>query len=140
MGARTKARKRALDVLFSADIRGQLLPDALREAAVRAAAEPSRESSWQYARDLIDGVICHLDEINRHIENHATGWRLDRMPAVDRALLRIATWEIIYNPEVDAAVAISEASGLASELSTEDSAAFVSGVLNAMVRSRNEPA
>ncbi|MEV7620775.1 transcription antitermination factor NusB [Microbacterium sp. NPDC089987] len=135
MSARTKARKRALDILFSADVRGEELSVVLAAAAKRAASEPSREASWLYARDIVDGIIDNRDEIDEHITTHSNDWKLDRMPAVDRALLRIGTWEIVYNDEVPTAVAIDEAVELAKELSTEDSGAFVHGVLARIARS-----
>ncbi|MFM6974729.1 MAG: transcription antitermination factor NusB, partial [Agromyces sp.] len=100
MSARTKARKRALHVLYSADVRGQSLDVALADAARLAAAEPQRAASWAYARDIVDGVIAHSGEIDELIIAHAHGWTLQRMPAVDRALLRLASWEICFNDEV----------------------------------------
>ncbi|MEJ1087513.1 transcription antitermination factor NusB [Microbacterium sp. Mu-80] len=134
MSARTKARKRALDILFSSDIRGEELGVVLAAAAQRAASEPAREASWLYARDIVDGIIDNRDEIDEHITTHSRDWKLERMPAVDRALLRIGTWEIVYNDEVPTAVAIDEAVELAKELSTEDSGAFVHGVLARIAR------
>ncbi|GGF31030.1 hypothetical protein GCM10010922_02560 [Microbacterium sorbitolivorans] len=135
MSARTKARKRALNVLFSADVRGDELAVALQAEAGRAASEPERQASWLYARDIVDGVIDHADEIDEQIESHSRDWRLERMPAVDRALLRMATWELLFNEEVPAAVAIDEAVELAKELSTEESGSFVHGVLARIARS-----
>jgi len=129
LSARTKARKRALDILFSADVRGEEVSVVLAAAAKRAANEPSREASWLYARDIVDGIIDHRDEIDEQITTHSRDWKIERMPAVDRALLRIGTWEILFNEEVPTAVAIDEAVELAKELSTEDSGAFVHGVL-----------
>jgi N utilization substance protein B len=135
LSARTKARKRALDILFSADVRGEELSVVPAAAAKRAASEPAREASWLYARDIVDGIIDNRDEIDEHISTHSNDWKLERMPAVDRALLRIGTWEIVYNDEVPTAVAIDEAVELAKELSTEDSGAFVHGVLARIARS-----
>lgn len=135
MSARTKARKRALDILFSADVRGEELSVVLAAAAKRAVSEPAREASWLYARDIVDGILDHRDEIDEHITTHSRDWKLERMPAVDRAILRIGTWEIAYNDEVPTAVAIDEAVELAKELSTEDSGAFVHGVLARIARS-----
>ncbi len=132
MSARSKARKRALDLLYSADVRGQSLGLALADAAERAASEPERAASWAYARDILDGVIEHQSAIDAAIVRHAHGWTLERMPAVDRAIVRMGTWEIRYNDEVDSAVAISEAVELAKEFSTDDSARFVNGVLDAI--------
>ncbi len=134
MSARTKARKRALDILFSADVRGDDVQVALAAEAQRAASEPAREASWLYAREIVDGIIDHRDEIDEHITTHSRDWKLDRMPAVDRALLRIATWEILCNDEVDVAVAIDEAVSLAGDLSTDDSPSFINGVLGTVAR------
>ena len=129
MGARTKARKRALDVLFSADVRQISLTEALETEAARAASEPARSASWLYAREIVDGVIDHNEEIDETIATYARGWTLERMPAVDRALLRIAVWEILFNPDVPAAVAVDEAVEAAKILSTDESASFVNGIL-----------
>src|SRR5690606_38891515 len=134
LSARTKARKRALNVLFSADVRGDNLAVALQEEAKRAVSEPERQASWLYAREIVDGVIDHRDEIDEQIATHSRDWRIERMPTVDRALLRLATWEILFNDEVPAAVAIDEAVELAKELSTEESGAFVHGVLARVAR------
>ena len=134
MGARTKARKRALDILFSADVRGDDLAVTLAAEAKRAASEPAREASWLYAREIVDGIIDSRDEIDEQIVTHARDWKLERMPAVDRAILRIAVWELQFNDEVPAAVAIDEAVELAKEFSTDDSGAFVHGVLGRIGR------
>jgi N utilization substance protein B len=135
MSARTKARKRALDILFQSDVRGDDLATTLAVEARRAANEPSRESSWLYAREIVDGVIDNADEIDEQITTFAKDWSLARMPAVDRAILRIAVWEVLYNPDVPTAVAIDEAVELAKEFSTDDSGAFVHGVLARIARS-----
>ncbi|MBN9211052.1 MAG: transcription antitermination factor NusB [Microbacterium sp. 71-36] len=135
MSARSKARKRALDILFQADVRGEELPVMLAVEAKRAASEPDRQASWLYARDIVDGVIDNRDAIDEQITTFAKDWSLQRMPAVDRALLRIGTWEILYNDEVPTAVAIDEAVELAKEFSTDDSGSFVHGVLARIARS-----
>jgi N utilization substance protein B len=134
VSARTKARKRALDILFSADVRGDEVAVALASEAKRAASEPAREASWLYAREVVDGIIDHGDEIDEQITTHSRDWKLERMPAVDRALLRIGVWEILFNSEVPTAVAIDEAVELAKEFSTDDSGAFVHGVLARVAR------
>ena len=134
MSARTKARKRALDILFSSDVRGDEIALTLAAEAKRAASEPAREASWLYAREIIDGIIDHRDDIDDIIVTHSRDWKLDRMPTVDRALLRIGAWEILYNDEVPTAVAIDEAVELAKEFSTDDSGAFVHGVLARVAR------
>ncbi|KQR25309.1 MULTISPECIES: transcription antitermination factor NusB [Microbacterium] len=135
MSARTKARKRALDILFQADVRGEELAIMLATEAKRASSEPERQASWLYARDIVDGVIDNRDAIDEQITTFSKDWSLQRMPAVDRALLRIAAWEILYNDEVPTAVAIDEAVELAKEFSTDDSGSFVHGVLARIARS-----
>jgi len=132
VSARTKARKRALDMLYSADMRQVPVEQVLATEAERAASEPERQGSWLYAREIIDGIVDHRVEIDELIETHARGWTLERMPAVDRALLRIGVWEIVHNDEVPDAVAISEAVEAATVLSTDDSAGFVNGLLAAV--------
>ncbi|WP_427868786.1 transcription antitermination factor NusB [Leucobacter luti] len=129
MSARTKARKRALDMLFQADVRQESIITVVQAEAKRAAGEPDRAASWLYAREIVDGVTDHRDEIDELLMSYAQGWSLERMPNVDRALLRLAAWEILFNDEVPAAVAIDEAVELAKEYSTEDSGRFVNGVL-----------
>lgn len=137
MSARTKARKRALDVLFSADVRDISISEALEAEAERAVNEPDRAASWLYAREILDGVIDHSVEIDETIETYARGWSLERMPAVDRAIVRIAVWEILYNPEVPSAVAVDEAVEAAKSLSTEESAGFVNGLLATIASTAN---
>ena len=132
MSARTKSRKRALDILYGADLRGIALHVLLDEEAGRAA--PQRESSWSYARQIVEGVEDHQSEIDAAIVAHAQGWTLERMPALDRAIARLGAWEILYNDEVPDGVAISEAVESAQLLSTEESAGFVNGLLGAIAR------
>jgi N utilization substance protein B len=124
MGSRHKARKRALDILFEADQRGQSIDTVLADQATRgdAAANP-------YTATLVAGVIDHRAEIDALIEANAIDWTLDRMPAVDRSLLRLATFELRWGVDIAPAIAIDEAVELAKELSTDDSPTFVNGVL-----------
>jgi N utilization substance protein B len=117
-------------MLFAADVRGVQVSEIVAAEALRAASEPDRESSWLYARDIVDGVVENLDDIDEAISSNARGWTLERMPAVDRAILRCAAWEILYNPEIPAGVATSEAVALAGELSTDESSGFVNGLLS----------
>ncbi|WP_336707251.1 transcription antitermination factor NusB [Oerskovia sp. USHLN155] len=126
MGARTKARKRALDVLFEAEQR-QLDPQTL--LADRVVDSGTQTPLPQYSVDLVEGVLAHRERIDELLETYSHGWTLDRMPAVDRALLRVGSWEILYNDDVPDAVAIDEAVDLARELSTDDSPSFVNGLL-----------
>jgi N utilization substance protein B len=129
VSARTKARKRAIDILYAADIRQTTIPQSLAMEAERAANEPARMVSWLYARDIVDGVVENRDEIDELIETYSQGWTLSRMPTIDRAILRIGIWEILYNDAVPHAVAIDEAVEAAKVLSTDDSAGFVNGLL-----------
>lgn len=129
MSARRKARKRALDILFEADLRGTDAAALLSER--RAEAGPPVPA---YAQHLVEGVLAHQDEIDGLISAHAHGWTLPRLPGVDRALLRIAIYELCYLPDVPDAVAIDEAVELAKSLSTDESAGFLNGVLGAIAR------
>lgn len=129
MSARTKARKRALDILYAADVRQTTIPESLAREAERAVSEPDRMASWLYARELVDGVVDNQIEIDELIETYSQGWTLARMPTIDRAILRIGIWEILYNDAVPVAVAIDEAVESAKVLSTDDSAGFVNGLL-----------
>lgn len=124
MSARGKARKRALDLLFEADQRG-LDPVQL---TVERGADPERPMN-EYTLELVRGVADRRVRIDELLATYAHGWTVERMPAVDRAVLRIATWELLYNDEVPDPVAIDEAVQLARMLSTDDSPAFVNGLL-----------
>jgi N utilization substance protein B len=116
-----------MDLLFEADQR-QLDPLALLAQRI---VNPLVEAAVpQYAADIVEGVSAHRDRIDELLETYSQGWTIDRMPAVDRELLRIGAWEIIYNADVPQAVAIDEAADLAAQLSTDDSPAFVTGLLN----------
>lgn len=116
-------------MLYQADLRGESLAAIVNAEAKRAASEPDRAASWLYAREIVDGVSDHQDEIDELIMSYAQGWTLERMPHIDRALLRMASWEIVFNSEVPTPVAIDEAVELAKEYSTDDSGRFVNGVL-----------
>ena|SRR3984957_3981054 len=124
MAARSKARKRALDVLFEAELRGEPVLELLAERS--AAADPPVSD---YAAELVRGVQAHAGQIASLLAAHAHGWTLDRMPAVDRNILRIGTYELLWNDGVPDPVAISEAVTLAGQLSTDESSAFVNGLL-----------
>ncbi len=124
MGARSKARKRALDVLFEADQRGLDAVAVLAER-LRRADPPVPE----YAVEIVEGVTAHRERIDELLGTYAQGWTVDRMPGVDRALLRLSAWELLYNDGVPDAVAIDEAVELARSLSTDESPAFVNGLL-----------
>jgi transcription antitermination protein NusB len=130
-GARSKARKRALDILFAADLRGESAVDALDRAVAEGAAPNN-----PYTAVLIRGVVERQERIDEVLTEFAQGWTLDRMPAVDRNVLRIGVLEILFTEDVPDAVAVSEAMALVTELSTDESPAFVNGVLGAIQRSK----
>ena len=127
MPARRKARKRALDVLYEADLRDQPPVEVLAGYVQRI--EQPRPEHLGYAVGLVEGVAEHLDRIDELIASYAEGWTLERMPVVDRNLARIAVYELLYVDEIDDAVAISEAVELARQMSTDDSPRFLNGVL-----------
>lgn len=125
MNSRTKARLRALEVLFEADQRNEDYIEVLRRRRLYTVAQISA-----YSEEIIRGVRDHDERIREFVETYARDWSFERMPAVDRAVLRIGTWELLYNDEVPDAVAISEAVGLARVLSTNESPKFVNGLLD----------
>ncbi|WP_198348202.1 transcription antitermination factor NusB [Plantactinospora sp. KBS50] len=127
MPARRKARKRALEVLYEADLRGQP-PIEVLAGYVERIAQP-RPDHLGYAVRLVEGAAQHLDRIDEIIASYAEGWTLDRMPVVDRNLARIAVYELLYVDEIDDAVAITEAVELAKQMSTDDSPRFLNGML-----------
>lgn len=129
MAARSKARKRALDVLFAADLRGESALEAL-EGAIAEGDGPAND----YTETLVRGVVAHQERIDALLAEHAQGWTLERMPGVDRNVLRLGVYEILYVDDVPDAVAVSEAVALARDLSTDESPTFVNGVLGAVVR------
>jgi N utilization substance protein B len=133
MAARTTARKRALDVLYAADMRGQD-PLAELETAIEAGEGPTNP----YTVTLVRGVVDHRTRIDEVLSSYSERWTLDRMPAVDRSALRIGAYELLYSTEVPHAVAVAEAVALVRNLSTDDSPAFVNGVLGSMMRDRDD--
>ena len=130
MGARSKARKRAVDVLFEADQRG-VEPVTLLAQRI---AEPGTEAALpQYAVEIVEGVVARLARIDEVLASHSHGWTIERMPAVDRAVLRVGTWEVLFNDDVPDAVAVNEAVDLVRALSTDESPTFVNGLLGRIV-------
>ncbi|MBV1850397.1 transcription antitermination factor NusB [Catellatospora tritici] len=127
MPARRKARKRALDVLYEADLRDLPIPRVL--SAYLERMESPRPEHLPYAVSLVEGVDRNLDHIDETIATFAEGWTIDRMPVVDRNLARISVYELLYVDEIDDPVAITEAVELAKELSTDDSPRFLNGLL-----------
>ena len=129
MSARTKARKRALDILFESDLRGTDPAEVL--VARRDQADPPVGA---YSAELIAGVQANRARIDELIATYSQGWDLDRMPPVDRNLLRLGIYELLWSEEVPTAVAIDEAVELARTLSTDESPSFVNGVLGRIAK------
>lgn len=125
MRARTRARKRALDVLFESEARGEDPTDVL----ARRQEHPDEPPVSDYAAMLVTGVTEHRERIDQILTEHSEGWSVPRMPAVDRAVLRIGLFELLWVQEIDDPVAITEAVELARVLSTDDSPRFVNGLL-----------
>jgi transcription antitermination protein NusB len=125
MGARSKARKRAVDVLYAAALR-DADPVTLLAERTEEAEHPSPND---YAVTLVEGVVAHRERIDELLTEHAEGWTLDRMPFVDLAVLRLGVYELLWASDVPDPVAIDEAVQLAQSLSTDDSPRFVNGVL-----------
>ena len=124
MPARSRARKRALDVLFEADQRGA---DAVATLAERlAVGDPPVP---EYAVELVEGVSAHRERIDELLSTYATGWTLERMPPVDRTVLRLGVYELLWCDDVPDGVVIAEAVALADALSTDESSRFVNGLL-----------
>ena len=127
LGSRTKARRRALDVLFEAEQRGV---DAATLLAERV-ADPGTHTSPlpSYSVEMVEGVLDHAARIDELLTTYAQGWTLARMPAVDRCVLRLGTWELLWNDDVPDAVAVDEAVAMVRDLSTDTSPTFVNGLL-----------
>ena len=128
MSARSKARKRALDVLFESE---QRTAPPLETLAGRIAASDPPVS--EYTVDLVEGVVANQSRIDELLSTYSRDWSLDRMPAVDRAVLRLATFELLWRDDVPDAVVIDEAVTLARSLSTEESPSFVNGLLGRLL-------
>jgi N utilization substance protein B len=126
VSARTKARKRAVDLLFEAEQRGVNARDLLAERLAKPVTEAPLN---QYTADLVEGVVAHWTDINELLATYSQGWTVERMPSVDRAILRLGAFEVLYSQEVPEGVAIAEAVELARTLSTDESPKFVNGLL-----------
>jgi N utilization substance protein B len=135
LSARTKARKRAVDALYAAELRDGMATELLEETKQQVEDRQNQDEIFSFASELVIGVLSNQLEIDETISSMAQNWTLDRMPAVDRAILRLAVYEINF-AELEPAIAISEAVSLANELSTDESGAFVNGVLSAVVATR----
>jgi len=126
VSARSKARKRALDILFEAEQRGINAETLLEQRIEKPVTEHALN---EYSVEIVRGVVDKWIPINELLASYSQGWTIERMPAVDRAILRIGAWEVVYSEAVPDGVAISEAVALATSLSTDDSPTFVNGLL-----------
>ena len=132
MAARSKARKRALDILFASELRSED-PVVALDRAIEAGEGPTND----YTSTLVRGVAEHLPRIDEVLTTYSKGWTLARMPVVDRNVLRIGVYELLWgDADVPENVAVSEALHLVQDLSTDDSPAFVNGVLGSIMRDR----
>lgn len=131
--SRHDARRRALEILYEADLKDRPL------AMILAEHLEGEDLPADYTVALVRGVLAHGGELDVLIQDHARGWKLSRMPIIDRNLLRIALHEILHDPEVPTAVAIDEAVELAKEFSTDDSGRFVNGVLARIAQETSPP-
>ncbi len=131
MAARSKARKRALDILFASDVRGESALQAL-ETAIADGEGPTND----YTAVIVRGVVEHRVRIDDLLATYAEGWTLDRMPAVDRNVLRLGLWELLYADDIPDPVAVTEAMALVQDLSTDESPQFVNGVLGNIMRNK----
>ena len=126
---RHQARKRAVDLLFEAEARGLSPVEVVDVRTALAEAKPEVAALHPYTVAVARGVGEHAAHIDDMITSHLQGWTLDRLPAVDRAVLRVAVWELLYSDDVPEPVAVDEAVELAKELSTDESPGFINGVL-----------
>lgn len=128
-GARTKTRRRALQILFEADHRGADAVTVLADYIGRYRNDQDQPQVAEYTMQLVEGVQAHRGRIDELLSQYAVGWTLDRMPTVDRNVLRLGVYELLWEDDVPDAVAIDEAVELAKEFSTDESPAFVNGLL-----------
>ncbi len=128
MSARSKARKQALDLLYESDIRGSDLLQTLQARDVNEEG-PDARPIRDYTKELVNGVAENRRKIDELITTYAQGWDMDRLPAVDRNILRLGIFEILWSTEVPISVAIDESLALAKELSNDESSKYIHGVL-----------
>ena len=135
MSARTKARKRAVDAIFAADLRKVSPEELLELTRVQVADRQNQDEIFGYAKEIVLGIIETHDEVDELLETYAEGWTIDRMPNVDRAILRVGIWEILHS-DTPSAVVVNEAVELAKEYSTEESGGFINGLLSRVAGTR----
>jgi N utilization substance protein B len=124
VSARSKARRRAVDILFESEQREAAPMDVLR-----GRRERTEQIINPYTADLVEGVAAMQETIDEFLQTYSQGWTLERMPSVDRIILRIGAWELLYNDDIPDSVAVSEAVALSKMLSTDESPSFINGLL-----------
>jgi N utilization substance protein B len=122
--------------LYASDVRGEEAIELLKQTEIEVEDRQNQQPIFDYAEMLVTGYFENAYQIDSEIQMLADNWSLERMPAVDRAILRMAAWEILHNSEVPNEVAISEAVSLAAELSTDESPKFINGVLARLAKGR----
>ncbi len=137
MSARSKARKQSLDLLYEADIRGTLALDILQSRDIEEEG-PDARPIREYTKEIITGIAEHKRKIDELIATYAQGWDMDRLPAVDRNILRLAIFELLWGKELTDSIIIDEALTLAKDLSTDDSAGYIHGVLGRISSIKSE--
>lgn len=141
-GARYRARRRAVDILFEAETR-DLDPVAIVEDRIKLAEDPANAVApvADYTREIIVGAAENLDEIDESIERFLSeNWELNRLPAVDRAILRVATWEVLYNPDVDPSISISNAMEMSVEYAGDNAPPYIHAVIDDIVQANSADA
>ncbi|MEY4451093.1 MAG: hypothetical protein RLZZ380_214 [Actinomycetota bacterium] len=135
VSSRSKARKRAVDAIYAADLRKESPVDLLGVTQVQVADRQNQDEIFSYAKEIVEGVIDNHAEIDDLLETYSEGWSIERMPNVDRAILRVGIWEIVYS-DTPNAVVVNEAVDLAKEYSTDESGGFINGLLSRVAGTR----
>jgi N utilization substance protein B len=136
VSSRTKGRKRAVDALYAAELRDEMATELLEATKESVADRQNQDEIFNFANGLVIGVLSNQQEIDDLISTLSQNWPMNRMPAVDRSILRVATFELVFTSETPAPVVIAEAVELAGELSTEDSPSFINGLLASIAATR----
>lgn len=135
MSSRSKARKRAIDAIYAADLRKESPETLLAATQLQTMDRQNQDAIFSYAREIVAGVIEHHSEIDDLLETYSEGWSIERMPNVDRAILRVGIWEILYT-DTPNGVVVNEAVDVAKEYSTEESGGFINGLLSRVAGTR----
>jgi len=137
VSARSKARKQSLDLLYESDIRGTVALEILESRDIEGVG-PDARPIREYTKELISGISEHRRKIDELISTYAQGWDMDRLPAVDRNILRLGIFELLWGKELTDSIIIDEALTLAKDLSTEESAGYIHGVLGRIASIKSE--